>query len=103
MTSTTTTFSELDKFNSTNWALWQRLIHTTAVSKGAFGYLDGSIERPSTPPADGAPLTETPWDSETPSPKEWRAHDAWTLGLLLINTKNPTGLGINMDGTTVVT
>ena len=28
-----------------------------------------------------------------------RAHNAWTLGLLLINTKNPAGLGINIDGT----
>jgi len=30
---------------------------------------------------------------------ERRAHNAWTLGLLLINTKNPAGLGINIDGT----
>jgi len=70
-----------------------------AVSKGAFGYLDGSIKQLSSLPANKASPTKTPWDSETPSPKEWRAHDAWTLGLLLINTKNPAGLGINIDGT----
>jgi len=39
------------------------------------------------------PHTEMPWDSNTPSPKEWRTHDAWTLGLLMFNTKNPAGLG----------
>jgi len=31
--------------------------------------------------------------------KEWRLHNAWTLGLLIFNTKNPAGLGINIDGT----
>ena len=70
MTLTTTTFSESDKFNSTNWVSWRRLIHTTAVSKEAFGYLDGSIEQPSILPADGALLTEILWDLETPSSKE---------------------------------
>ena len=99
MTLTTTTFSESDKFNSTNWVSWRRLIHTTAVSKEAFGYLDGSIKQLSALPADGAPLTETSWDLETPYSKEWRAYGAWTLGLLLINTKNPTGSEINIDGT----
>jgi len=44
-------------------------------------------------------LPKKPWDSETLSPKEWRAQDAWTLGLLLINTKNLAGLGINIDST----
>jgi len=63
MTSTITTFSESDKFNGTNWASWQRLIYITAMSKGAFGYLDGSIEQPSALPADRAPLTETSWNS----------------------------------------
>jgi len=69
------------------------------MSKGAFSYLDGSIKRLSALPADRASFTKTSWDSETPYPKEWRAYGAWTLGLLLINTKNPTGLEINMDGT----
>jgi len=70
-----------------------------AVSKGAFGYLDRSIKQPPNLPVDKASPAKTPWNSETPSPKEWRAHDAWTLGLLLINTKNPAELGINIDGT----
>ena len=72
MSSTTLTFSESDKFNGTNWASWRRLIRTMAVLKGAFGYLDGSIKQPFTLP-NNILLTETPWDSEIPSPKEWRA------------------------------
>jgi len=43
------------------------------------------------------PPIEMPWDSNTLSPKEQRTHDAWTLGLLMF-TKNPAGLGINIDG-----
>jgi len=45
------------------------------------------LDNPPNLPADKASPAKTPWDSETPSPKEWRACDAWTLGLLLINTK----------------
>ena len=100
MTSTTSTFSESDKFNSTNWASWQRLICMMAVSKGAFDYLDGSIKQSPSLSANKASPVRTPWDSETSSPNEQRVRNAWTLGLLLINTKNPAGLGINIDGTT---
>jgi len=70
-----------------------------AVLKEAFGYLDRSIKQSPSLSADKASLAKTPWDSETPSPKEWRACNTWTLGLFLINTKNPAGLGINIDGT----
>jgi len=87
-----------------------------------FGYLDGSIKCPITP-STAAPIptakatsatttapatatayttistapTETPWDSETPSLKEWKICDTWTLSLLMLNTKNSTGLEINID------
>jgi len=43
--------------------------------------------------------TETPWDSTNPSTQEWMAHDAWAMGLFIFNTKNPVGLGININGT----
>jgi len=33
------------------------------------------------------------------SAQEWIIRDAWTMGLLIFNTKNPVGLGINIDGT----
>jgi len=65
--STTSTFSEADKFDGTNWSSWRRLIRTAAVSKGAYGYLDGSIKQPSTSPTPTSypafVTTETLWDS----------------------------------------
>ena len=70
MSSTTSTFSEIDKFDGTNWLSWRRLIRTAAVAKGAFGYLDGSITCPSTPPATTPSPAETSWDSNTPSLNE---------------------------------
>lgn len=42
---------------------------------------------------------QTDWPSLNPSPQEWDIRDAWTLGLIIYNCKNPIGLGINMDGT----
>jgi len=62
MSLTTSTFSEADKFNGTNWSSWQRLICTAAVAKGAFGYLDGSIICPSTLLATTLSPTEISWD-----------------------------------------
>jgi len=59
MFSTTSTFSKTDKFDSTNWSSWQRLICTAAMAKGAFGYLDGSITCLSTPPATTSSPAET--------------------------------------------
>jgi len=41
-------FADNDKFDSTNWPSWRRLIRTAANAKGAYGYLDGTIKRPST-------------------------------------------------------
>jgi len=41
-----------------------------AVSKGAFGYLDGSIKQSPNLLADKVSPAKTPWDSETLSPKE---------------------------------
>ncbi|KAF9439650.1 hypothetical protein P691DRAFT_648490, partial [Macrolepiota fuliginosa MF-IS2] len=41
----------------------------------------------------------TPWDSLTPSAGEWRVQNMWAKGLLVYNTKNPIGLGINILGT----
>ena len=74
------------------------------------GYLEGSIQRPirarntsipnkaSTALAPTTP-TETTWSSTSPSLEEWTNRDAWTMGLLLFNTKDAVGRGINIDGT----
>jgi len=68
------------------------------MAKEAFGYLDSSITCPSIPPAITPSPAETSWDSNIPSLNEWKARDAWTLGLLIFNTRNPAGLEINIDG-----
>jgi len=61
MTSTGSTFSKSDKFNGTNWASWQRLICTMAMSKGACDYLDKSIKQSPSLSADKASPAGTPW------------------------------------------
>jgi len=91
-------------------------------SKGAEGYLDGSIVCPvpaskiltiTVMKAPGAisttasptlspiiiPISETYWDSLTPSIREWKTCNAWTKMLLLFNTTELTGLGIDTSGT----
>jgi len=77
------------------------------MSKEVFGYLDKSIKCLSTLPATATTLaipatttvpTETLWDSKTLSLKEWKICNAWILSLLMLNTRNPARLGINIDG-----
>ena len=98
----TPTFTENDKFDRTNWASWRRLIRLAANQRSAIGYLEGSITHPirarntsvpSKPSATPAPATptETPWSSTSPSLEEWTNRDAWTMGLLLFNTKDAVG------------
>ena len=92
--------------------------------KGAEGYLDGSIVCPvpaskiltitvmkapgatsttasPTPSPIITPISETYWDSLTPSIREWKAYNAWTKMLLLFNTTELTGLGIDTSGIAV--
>jgi len=45
------------------------------------------------------PTTKTPWNSPNPSGDEWNVRNAWTKILIIFNTKNPVGLGININGT----
>jgi len=44
-------------------------------------------------------LTETPWNSPNPSKDEWNARNIWTKILITFNTKNPVGLGIDINNT----
>ncbi len=98
-----------DKFDGVNWIPWSKWIKITSRLRGAHGYLDGTIPRPAEPskpsesPADAAdiplPPDSTEWMSMRPSINEWILRDAWIMGLLLYNTKNPIGLGMNLDGT----
>jgi hypothetical protein len=91
---------------------------TIAINlRGASGYLDGTTPRPTQPPQNvplpASPTTtttattatavitapETPWESTSPSSAEWKVRDAWALGLLVYNTIDPVGLGINISET----
>jgi len=101
--------SESDKFDGTNWAVWKDNILIVVKFRRVSGYLDGSIAAPTTfapkETTDTATQTtafisqaETPWHSPNPSPAEWKTRNAWTKDLLIFNTKNPTGLGIDTSG-----
>ncbi|EKM78898.1 hypothetical protein AGABI1DRAFT_40834, partial [Agaricus bisporus var. burnettii JB137-S8] len=118
-------FADGSKFNGSNWVNWRGLIRIAADLRGVGGYLDGTIIQPQLPqptninpinvpipssPTVGPTTTasptplhitpiETSWESTTPSPSEWRVRNAWTMGLLIYNTNDPVGLGINISGT----
>ena len=81
---------------------------TATRLRGAKGYLEGDILKPS-PPAtanvvssSGATTSTGPtpseWSSTSPSVQEWDQRDAWVLGLIQYNTKNAIGLGVKLDG-----
>jgi len=116
-------FSESDKFNGTNWLSWKENIMIVIEARGAEGYLNGLIMKPgltiqsprialskapasmsTTPTPSPAPVDPTPletsWDSPNPSAREWKHRNTWTKMLLLFNTKEPTGLGIDTSGST---
>ncbi|XP_006455794.1 hypothetical protein AGABI2DRAFT_76834, partial [Agaricus bisporus var. bisporus H97] len=108
-------FADAAKFNGTNWVAWNGLIRIAADLRGVFGYLDGTIPNPSpqnnitptptpTTAADAATTAQTPvdtpWESTAPSATKWRVRNAWTMGLLIYNTADPVGLGININGST---
>lgn len=51
------------------------------------------------PTTPSMPQADTSWESLNLTKAEWKACNAWAKGLLIFNTKNPIGLGINMGGT----
>ncbi|XP_006455704.1 hypothetical protein AGABI2DRAFT_76463, partial [Agaricus bisporus var. bisporus H97] len=109
-------FPETDKFDGTNWVAWNGLIGIAADLRGISGYLEGTIPKPpdnppilltspaspqgqTTTTSPTTPPPDTPWDSINPSLAEWKTRNAWTKGLLVYNTKDPIGLGVNLSGT----
>jgi len=90
-------FNDTDKFDGTNWPTWSNNILSIALLKGITGYLDSTTTKPAI--TTSIPTTETPWNSPNPSGDEWDARNAWTKILITFNTKNPVGLGININGT----
>ncbi|XP_006457477.1 hypothetical protein AGABI2DRAFT_79843, partial [Agaricus bisporus var. bisporus H97] len=119
-------FADGSKFNGSNWVNWRGLIQIAADLRGVRGYLDGTVTQPPQPslntlnapipppPNDDAADTpptppiitqtttttpDSPWESTIPTPTEWRVRNAWAMGLLIYNTNDPVGLGINISGT----
>jgi gag-polypeptide of LTR copia-type len=70
------------------------------------GYLEGTIQRPTTPSPSTdpshIPLPVTPtvyWGLKSPSQDEWEQRNAYAQGLITLNVKNPIGHGVNLTGT----
>ncbi|KAJ6487499.1 hypothetical protein C8R47DRAFT_979107, partial [Mycena vitilis] len=94
-----------EKFDGTGYSGYKTKIMALAKARGLGGYLDGAITRPAAPAAGTtAQATTLPPDptamySPTPSLEEWTHRDAIGLALLVLNVKNPVGLGLKTDGT----
>ncbi|KAG6839076.1 hypothetical protein C0991_006168 [Blastosporella zonata] len=98
------TFPNNQQFDGDNYVAFRDRALLLARARGALGYLNGTIMKPSALSPGNAILhittpNATPWTSYTPSLEEWEVHNAWALSLLIYNTKNPIGLRVNMTGT----
>ncbi|KAJ7774165.1 hypothetical protein DFH07DRAFT_733114, partial [Mycena maculata] len=96
-----------EKFDGTGYSGFKTKILALAKARGLGGYLDGTISCPPAPPApipgttpQTAPLPPdaTSIYSLTPSLEEWKHRDAIATALLVLNVKNPVGLGLKVDG-----
>src|SRR5277367_3065361 len=70
------------------------------------GYLEGTIQRPTTPPISSdpavVPLPLTPtlfWGSKKPTQDKWEQCNAYAQELIALNVKNPIEHGIKLDVT----
>jgi hypothetical protein len=97
-----------EKFDGTGYSGYKTKIKALAKARGLGGYLDGTITCPPAPAAGPTaqtaalppdPLDPTSIYSLTPSLEEWRHRDAIATALLVLNVKNPVGLGLKTDGT----
>ncbi|KAG6851779.1 hypothetical protein C0991_006215, partial [Blastosporella zonata] len=106
---------DTEKFDGTNYLEWRETILMACRLRGARGYLEGTIPKPTSPtsttsgstPAVGQSdqqsalaqsPTDTRWTSLTPSYEEWDTRDAWAMIAIRQNIKNPIGLGVKTDG-----
>ncbi|KAF9466222.1 hypothetical protein BDZ94DRAFT_1158464, partial [Collybia nuda] len=88
-------FPENDQFDGKNFTAFKTRVLIAAKARGARGYLEGATYTINA----ATDATPTPWSSPTPSSDEWETRDAWALGLIVFNVKNPIGLGVKTDGT----
>src|SRR6202522_395222 len=99
-----TLLSEEQKFNGNNLLQWNINITQLLGSKGLSGYIDGSIQKPS---SESLPLpsetttqhTSTPIYSTTPTLDEWNFRDQLARGHITLNCTDVAGLGVVTTGT----
>ncbi|KAF7358895.1 Retrovirus-related pol polyprotein [Mycena sanguinolenta] len=102
---------ENERFDGTKFPTWETKMLAHAKVRGLGGYLDGTIPKPTTPiaptgaavdeediPLPLSPLTTSVF-SKTPSLEEWIHRDGMATSILVLNVKDPVGLGLKTDGT----
>ncbi|KAJ7742000.1 hypothetical protein DFH07DRAFT_697939, partial [Mycena maculata] len=84
---------------------WKTKVVTLAKARGLGPYIDGTLTCPPIPTATTGnptaiplPPDATPVYSMTPSREEWVYRDACAYALVVLNVKNPEGLGMKRDG-----
>ncbi|KAJ6509186.1 hypothetical protein C8R47DRAFT_963942, partial [Mycena vitilis] len=94
-----------EKFDGPGYSGFETKLMALAKARGLGGYLDGTIKKPAASTTGGTAQTATlppdPTDiySPTPSLAEFSHRDSMALALLILNVKNPVGLGLKVDGT----
>ena len=78
--------------------MFRNQVLLAARLRSAEGYLDRTITTPN-PKIMVPTLSATKWWDKILSHQEWQVQNVWTLELIVYNTKNPIGLGINMSAT----
>ncbi|KAJ7867736.1 hypothetical protein B0H14DRAFT_3441654 [Mycena olivaceomarginata] len=98
---------EADKFDEMGWAAWKTKISAHIKAHGLGGYINGTIPNPR-PDAENlaanvADLIALPPESRvvylrTPSSDEWDYCDGITTSILVLNVKDPIGVGLKTNG-----
>ena len=93
-----------EKFDGSGYSGFKTKFIPLAKARGLYGYLDGTIIKPTSAATGPAPLSaslppETSVYSTTPSLDEWTHRDSMALALIVLNIKDPVGLGVKTDGT----
>jgi hypothetical protein len=105
---------ESEKFDGTGWTAFKTKILAHLKGHGLSGYIDGTILNPSPPTAasTAGDAPATPLDplatalpaepttvySQHLSINEWMYRDGIALSILILNTKDPVGVGLRTDG-----
>jgi hypothetical protein len=93
-----------EKFDGTKWPTWKPKMTSQSTLRGLYGYYDWSTPKPAEIVATGTAATtplppdNTPIFSKNPSLEEWMHRDSLATSLLVLNVKDPVGVGLKTDG-----